>query len=50
MKDVYMGKIENQDKTETKDMDHINKYKESFTLATTSNTICKTKSFRKMKE
>lgn len=45
-----MGKIENQDKTETKDMDHINKYKESFTLATTSNTICKTKSFRKMKE
>lgn len=45
--DVHMGKIENHDKTQTKDMDHINKYKASFTLATTSNTICKTKSFQK---
>ena len=41
-------KLEKHDKTETKDIDQINKY--SFTLATKFNTIRKTKRFRKIKE
>lgn len=41
-------KIEKHDKTETKDIDLINKY--IFTLATKFHTICKTKRFRKIKE
>lgn len=38
---MYVAKTKTMTK-QTKDIDHINKYRESFTLATKSNTVSKT--------